>query len=145
MKRGCGEVGRLRSVVGTADSSTDFSLSMPGAQLCALPLLSPYRFAPHLARPQKKIGQVSRLRPLTLPSRPSHWSAREVQGRILLVMITISFQRRGLEILYVFERVVRSESARQRASASQEHRKSKNEGRGREERKDGAESKKIDS
>jgi hypothetical protein len=52
-------------------------------------------------------------------------------------MITISFQIHGLEILHLFERVVRAKSARQRASAP----KSKN---GWEDGEDGAESKKID-
>jgi hypothetical protein len=111
-----------------------FSLSMPGAQLRSLPYRS---LAPHLARPRGKIGRVSRLQPLTRPSGPSHWSTREVRGRILSVMTTISFQIHGLEILHVFERVVRAKSARQRASAP----KSKN---GWEEGEDGAESKKID-
>jgi hypothetical protein len=55
-------VGWSFAVVGTAVSINRISLSMPGAQLCSLPIIRP-----HLAGPQGKIGRVSRLQPLTLP------------------------------------------------------------------------------
>ena len=132
MKRGCGEVVRSRS----SEQATRSTEIQPQHAWGAT-LLSCLSFAPHLARPQGKIGRVSRLQPLTLPSGPSHWSTREVRGRILSVMITISFQIHGLEILHLFEIVVRAKSARQRASAPPEQ-----EWAGR--RKDGAESKKTD-
>jgi hypothetical protein len=132
VKRGCGEVVCSRSSEHPTQSTEIQPQHAWGATL-----LTSLSFAPHLARPRGKIGRVSRLQPLILPSGPSHWSTREVRGRILSVMITISFQIQGLEILHLFERVVRAKSARQRASAP----KSKN---GWEEKKDGAESKKID-
>jgi hypothetical protein len=81
VKRGCGEVVCSRSSEHPTQSTEIQPQHAWGATRTMLSSLS---FAPHLARPRGKIGRVSRLQPLILPSGPSHWSTREVRGRIPL-------------------------------------------------------------
>ncbi|PMD14951.1 hypothetical protein NA56DRAFT_710401 [Hyaloscypha hepaticicola] len=73
------------------------------------------------------LGQASREDWPSEPTPTPHFASSPFSlahsgssGQNPLVMITIPFQRRGLEILHLFERVVRAKSARQRARAAQE-------------------------